>query len=325
MAGRSAHPLGSVTLVTGSSELLSERAVAAAVADVRAVQPDADVTTVPAEALTPGTLAELTSPSLFATAGAVVVQGLEGLPEPVHGALLDFATHPAADVALVLVHGGGAKGKGLLDKLRASADVHETRVEMPKPWRLPAFVTAEVRQHGGSVAADAAEFLVIAVGSDLRALAAAAQQLVSDCAPQRLTVDVVRRYFDGRAEIRGFDIADAAIAGRCTQALAQLRWAASNSVAPVLVTSAFASGLRSLGRLATAPGNLSEADMARHVGAPPFRLKSLRSQLRGWTPLGLREAIAAVARADLEVKGGTSDPDYAMERMVLAVTAARGG
>jgi DNA polymerase-3 subunit delta len=316
--------LGAVTLVTGPAEFLSERAVTRALQQVDCAFPSAESTVVLAESLTVGALAELTSPSLFATATAVVVRGLENLPDSVQPALLELATSPSPHSAMVLVHGGGQKGKGLLDKLRKLPAVHEVRTEAPKPWKLPGFVTAEVRHHGGSIADEAAAFLIDAVGTDLRALSGAAEQLVSDFAPQRLTVELVRRYFDGRAEVKGFDIADAAIAGRCTEALQQLRWAMGNSVAPVLITSAFASGLRSLGRLAFAPRNLSEADLARHVGTPPFRLKPLRTLLRGWTPEGLRTAIQAVARADLEVKGGAGDPEHAMERMVLAVTAAYG-
>jgi len=324
MAAAPPTVLGGITLVTGPAEFLSERAAAQALLDVRREHPDADTTTVLADTLTAGGLAELTSPSLFGTATVVVLRSLEDLPDPMHPVLLDYAQSPSPDTALVLVHSGGQKGKALLDRLRVLPVVHEVRGEAPKPWKLPAFVAAEVRQHGGSIADDAAAFLVEAVGTDMRALAGAAEQLVSDFAPQRLTVELARRYFDGRAEVKGFDIADAAIAGRRTEALEQLRWAMGNSVAPVLITSAFASGLRSLGRLGSAPRNLSEGDLARHVGAPPFRLKAMRGLLRGWTPEGIRAAIHAVARADLEVKGGAGDPDHAMERMVLAVTDAHG-
>jgi DNA polymerase-3 subunit delta len=289
-----------------------------------AASPELETSVVVAESLTLGAWAELTSPSLFATATAVVVRALENLPETVQPALLEHAAAPTPDTAVVLVHSGGPKGKGLLDKLRKLPAVTEVRSEAPKPWKLAAFVSAEVRQYGGTIGEDAAAFLVEAVGTDLRALSGAAEQLVSDFSPQRVSVELVRCYFDGRAEVKGFDIADAAIAGRCTEALEQLRWAMANSVPPVLITSAFASGLRSLGRLAFAPRNLSEGDLARHVGTPPFRIKPLRALLRGWAPAGLRTAISAVARADLDVKGGAGDPEHAMERMVLAVTRAHG-
>ena len=98
----------------------------------------------------------------------------------------------------------------------------------------------------------AASALVDAVGHDLRALAAAVAQLHSDSEGGPITVDQVRRYFGGRSEVTSFAVADAALAGRTGVAMEQLRWALATGVAPVLITSALASGVRGLGKLITA-------------------------------------------------------------------------
>jgi len=315
-------PLGTVTLITGVAEFLSERTVSRALAAVSAADPDADVTPVTASQLGVGELAGLTSPSLFAAVRAVVVRDLQDLPDTAHDELVAYAADPAQDVALVLVHAGGPKGKRLLDRLRAAA-VHEVKSEPPKPWELDRFVTGEVRHHRSTIAPDAAEFLVAAVGHDLRALAAAADQLVSDFAPECITTEIVRRYYDGRAEVKSFDIADAAVDGSVALALEQLRWALHNGVPAVFVISAFASKLRELGRLHAAPRGLRGTDLAREVGVTPYRLNALSGQLRHWQPAGLARAIHAVAGADLDVKGGVGDPDHALERMVLTVVRSR--
>jgi DNA polymerase III subunit delta len=314
--------LGKVTLVTGAEEFLAERAVRSVTDAVRAFDADADVTETTGTEVRPGSFAELTSPSLFAAFRAVVVRQLADVPEEGVGGLLTYAGSPADDIALVLVHPGGQRGKGVLDRLR-KAGVTEVRCETPKSYELPRFAAAEVRRAGGRITDEAAGALVDAVGTDLRALAGAAGQLAADFAGESITEDVVRRYFGGRAEVKGFAIADAAIAGQVAPALEQLRWAIGNGVVPVLVTSAFASGLRSLARFTSAPRGLREADLAREIGVPPWKLKSLRGQARGWTPGGLADAIQAVARADADVKGASSDADHALERMVLAVAAAR--
>jgi len=321
---------GTILLITGGAEFLSERAVQRAVGMIHHEAPEVDVAHVVASGLGAGELAALTSPSLFSSTSAIVVRELEDLDDRAQKDLLDFAAAPSPDVACVLVHSGGNKGKGVLDKLRKLAGVSEIRSAAPKPWELGAWVMSEVRSLGGSIADDAAGFLVTAVGNDLRALAGAADQLVNaattaDGRRERLDLELVRQYFGGRAEVKGFDIADAAVDGKRDVALEQLRWALGNSVAPVLITSAFASGLRSLARLGAAPRSLGEADLAREVGAPPFRLKALRRQLSGWDGEGLSRAITAVAQADLDVKGAAGDPDYALERMVLAVTSSRQG
>src|SRR4029453_4166632 len=100
---------------------------------------------------------------------------------------------------------------------------------------------------------------------------------------------------------------DAALAGRTGVAMEQLRWALATGVAPVLITSALASGVRGLGKLLTAGSGQREADLARGGGGPPGKLKSMRSQARGWDQGSLATALKAVAAADADVKGAAND------------------
>jgi DNA polymerase-3 subunit delta len=322
---KAADILGHVILVTGPEELLNERAVSSALAAVREHDAEAEVSQTNADQMSMAALADLAAPSLFSSNRCVVVRGLENLPEEAHQGLVDYASSPADDVGLVLVHSGGQKGKGLLDKLKKQKAVTEVKSAALKPSEFPRFVSAEVRSHGGRIAEDAAELLVASVGQDLRALAAAAEQLCSDAAGEPLTAAVVRKYFGGRAEVKSFAVADAAIYGRTAVALEELRWALESGTAPVLVTSAFASGLRGLARFKSAPRGLREADLAREAGVPPWKLRILRDQARGWEDAGLARAIRAVAQADADVKGAASDASYALERMVLTVAGARAG
>jgi len=318
--------LGHVTLVTGPEEFLNERMVATALHAVRHTHPEAELSETAADQLSMATLSDLAAPSLFSSVRVVVVRSIQDLPDDAHAGLVEYATAPDADVALVLVHNGGQKGKGLLDKLRKhTSTVTEVKSTAMKAHECPRFVSAEVRRHGGRIAEDAAELLVQSVGSDLRALAGAAQQLASDFAGEPLTVVLVKRYFGGRAEVKSFVVADAAIYGRTAVALEELRWALDTGTAAVLVTSAFAGGLRGLARFKSAPQGLREADLAREAGVPPWKLRILREQARGWDDQGLARAITAVARADAEVKGAASDAAYSLERMVLTVTGARTG
>src|SRR5262245_39273081 len=113
-----AGPLGGVTLVVGAEDLLVDRAVAAAVVAVRSADADAEMSELDAADLSPGGLAELTSPSLFATSRIVVVRALDGLSAETVPTLLAYAKSPEPDIALVLVHRGGQKGRATVDKLR---------------------------------------------------------------------------------------------------------------------------------------------------------------------------------------------------------------
>lgn len=320
-----ATAFGRILLITGNAEFLSDRTRRRAVAAITAEQPDCEIAETLASQLSAGELAGLTSPSLFCASSAVVVLELQDIGDAAQAELLAYAASPSDDVALVLVHGGGQKGKGLLDKLRAMSSVAEVAHEAPKYERDHArWVRTELRDLGATIDEDAASLLVAAVGQDLRALAGAADQLVASVEKgEHIEVEVVRRYFGGRADVRGFEIADAAIEGRIHVALEQARWAEGARVAPVLITSAFASGLRSLAKLSGAPGGLRDNEVASRIGAPPFKVRALRQQLRHWEPEGLARALDAVARADLDVKGGAADPAFAIERMVLQVAASR--
>lgn len=315
---------GRVTLVSGPESLLADRAVEELRGQVHTEAPDADVSEVEAARLDGAKLAEITNPSLFASRRAAVVTDLASLPTELVGDVAALAGTPPVDLALVLVHGGGPKGKGLLDKVKAAG---ATLVDCPlvKAWELPQFVAAEARQVGTGIESGAAPLLVDAVGHDLRALAAAVRQLAADSEEGRLSMESVRRYFAGRSEVTSFAVADATLAGRTGLAMEQLRWALSTGVAPVLVTSALASGVRGLGKLVSAGGGLREADLAREVGVPPWKLKTMRAQARGWDTTGLAHALQAVAQADAEVKGAADDAGFALERMVLMVSRARKG
>ncbi|MGN6252168.1 MAG: DNA polymerase III subunit delta [Marmoricola sp.] len=317
--------LGRLTLVTGPEEFLAERTVTQVRAAVRAHDAEAELSETTGDRLTMATLGEMSAPSLFSSTRCVVVRSLEDLPEESVAGLLDYAQAPAEDVAVVLVHSGGQKGSGVLTKLRRSPRVTEVKNAPLKGARdFQGFVVAELRSLRVRIDPDAAEHLVLAVGQDLRSLAAAADQLAGDFEGKPLTLEMVKRYFAGRAEAKSFAIADAVVEGRRSRALEELRWALDTGTAPVLVTSAVAGSLRGLARLKGARKGMREGDLARELGVPPWKVRTLRGQAERWDADALGTAIRVVARADADIKGQGSDAGFALERMVLEVTAACG-
>jgi DNA polymerase-3 subunit delta len=315
--------LGRVTLVTGKEEFLNERTIAAVRDAVRRHDAEAEMSETEASGLTLAQLGEMSAPSLFSSTRCVVVRGLENLPDESVDGLLEYAAEPVDDVALVLAHGGGPKGSGVLTKLRKLSAVTEVKSEELRGSDFPGFVAEEVRHHGSSIDKDATAFLVSAVGQDLRSLAAAADQLTNDLPGEPLTVEKVRRYFGGRAEAKSFAVADAAFWGRRRMALEELRWAIDGGTAPVLVTSAFAGSARGVARYKSAPRGMREAAPAREVGVPPWKLRTIRDQSRGWSDPAIARAIRAVAEADADIKGKASDASYTLERLVLTITGLR--
>ncbi len=306
--------LGRVTLVTGSEEYLNERTVAAVKDAVKRHDAEAELGETRGTDLTLATLGELAAPSLFSAVRCVVVREIENLPDESVDGLLGYCAAPAEEVALVLVHGGGQKGSGVLAKLRKLPAVTEQKSAAVKAWELPKFVAAECKQRRATIDPSAAEVLVQAVGADLRSLVAAIDQLVSDHPGERLTEDVVRMYFGGRAEVKNYEIADAIIGGRRARALQELRWAFEAGTSEVYILATLAGQLRTVA---------DHVAGVRDGGLPPWKAKQVRSQAQGWTEKGITRAIRAVAQADADIKGAAGDAPYTLERLVLTIAGLR--
>jgi DNA polymerase-3 subunit delta len=312
-----------VTLVVGDEEFLADRAVGSVVATVRAADSQAEVHDLAGGKVEAGELIRLASPSLFGDRSVVVIRSAQDLPKEVIAEVVNYAAHPSEDTVLVLAHPGGVKGKALVDGVKKAGAEVITVAKLSKPGERLDFIKAEIRRAGRTIAPAAAQALLDAVGSDLRELAAACDQLAFDTPGKAIDEAAVARYYRGRAEVSGFTIADLAIEGRLGEALEQLRWALATGVAPVLIVSALAGGLRSLAKVGGAPRNLRGAQLASHVGMPPWKIDRVRRQLGGWGPEGISAAVQAVALADEQVKGGGADPAYALERAVHVIVASR--
>jgi DNA polymerase-3 subunit delta len=311
-----------VTIVVGEEEFLIDRAVRDLIAATQGSGLAGDVHDLDGATLGPGELNSLTSPSLFGGVCVLVIRSAQNASKEVTAELVRYAASPAQDVSLILTHAGGPKGKDLLASVKAAG---ARVIECPKVTRFAErldFVRAEFRRAGRRADDAAARALLDAVGSDLRELAAACDQLAADAA-DHVDEAVVAKYYRGRAEATGFTVADRAVEGHLAQALEQLRWALATGVSPVLICSALAQGVRLLGRVGSAPRGKNTAALAAEVGAPPWKIDRVRQQLRGWQPEGIARALHAVAEADAQVKGEATSADYALERAVRRIVAAR--
>ncbi|GAA3757702.1 DNA polymerase III subunit delta [Salinactinospora qingdaonensis] len=317
--------MGSVSLlsvIVGEEELLVDRAVAEIVAAARADDPEVDVHDLVPSQVTAGTLVEVTSPSLFGERRVVVLRSAQDFTKDIAAEVTAYLNAPADDVVLVLTHAGGAKGKALLE---AAKKAGAQRIDCPKPTKAAErlqFVKGEFQRAGRQITQDAAQALLDAVGNDLRELAAACTQLVADT-EGRVGTETVARYHTGKAEASGFTVADRAVEGKLGEALEQLRWSLTVGTAPVLINSALAGAVRGLAVAAQPPRGMSDADLAKRAKVPPWKLRTLRQQARGWTPQGVARALEVVAETDALIKGAGRDPGYALERAVIEIAAAR--
>ncbi|RPF28796.1 DNA polymerase III subunit delta [Georgenia muralis] len=311
--------LAPVVLVRGTEGLLADRAVDRLLELAKEADPQVEVTTVEAAAYERGQLEMLASPSLFGERRCVVVEGLESMSDPFLDDALAYLRAVPDDVWLVLRHGGGTRGKKLLDAVAAAGHPVVACDPVKRDADKADLVRTDFRRARRRIEPDAVQALVEAVGTDLRELGAATAQLVADTTGT-VTTDVVLRYYGGRVEATGFRVADAAVAGRAGEAVALLRHAVATGTGPVPVVAALAMKLRTLAKVAATRGRTGVS--VGDLGLAPWQIDRARRELDGWTPEGLAAAITAVAAADAEVKGLGRDPVFAVERAVLRIAAA---
>ncbi|HIV58827.1 MAG TPA: DNA polymerase III subunit delta [Candidatus Stackebrandtia faecavium] len=310
-----------VRLVLGDEGLLAERAVNDVITRARQTDPHVQVHRSNGSELTPGELSMLTSATLFGGGSVVVVEDAQDAKKDLATALLSYAANPADGIALVLVHAGGNKGKALADGIRKTGAEVETVAKIKRASDRTRFVMDEFRRLGAKPSTATAEALITATGHDLRELASACSQLVADVGGN-VTVDEVHKYYRGRAEVSGFTVADAAVAGNAESALSSLRWALSIGVDPVPMADALATGVRNIAKVVGTRG--SGYQLASRLGMAPWQVEKAQQQAKGWSSNGLVAAMETTANLNADVKGGAEDREYALERAVLAIAAARG-
>jgi DNA polymerase III subunit delta len=329
MAPAPSDPPPRVTLVIGPEELLVERAVADVVAAARLQEPDLERRLVDAAADgAAAALAEALSPTLFGDSAVIVVSALDRAEDDLAATLVAAMADPPEHVWIVLVHPGGVKGKALLTAVRGAGAAEVPCPELKKGRPTVEFLTRELARHRRTATREAVGALYDAVGHDPRMLASAVAQLAVDVETDPIDVDDVSRYFGGMAEVTGFQISDAVWERRPTDALRNLRWTAEagdrGRIGPATV-GAVASGLRGLVRYAGASRGAPDAQLAREVGVPPWKLRVLRQQLGRWRPDQLAAAVLLLAATDAAVKGGLREGEnldaaqkmLALERLVV--------
>jgi DNA polymerase-3 subunit delta len=311
-----------VVLVSGTESFLAERAIRQLRDLLKAEDPSLEISDIDAASYAPGELLSLASPSLFGEPRLIRIASAEKCTDALIEDVISYLALPADDTYVVLRHGGGVRGKKMLDAVRAAAGVAEEVVctELKRDSDKYDFASAEFRAAGKRVSPGAIRALVSAFSDDLAELSSACTQLISD-ASEEITEVTVERYYAGRVETNAFAVADSAIGGSYGDALALLRHALASGADPVPIVAAFAMKLRTMAKVLGTRGGSGQ--LAGQLGMAPWQVDRARRDLAGWTGEGLGRSIQVLAETDESVKGAGRDPVFALERMI-GVISSRG-
>lgn len=309
-----------IVLVSGAESFLADRAIQRIREALRDADASLEVSDLDASSYVPGELLTLASPSLFGEPRLIRVSDVEKCNDEFLLEMLDYAESPDPDTTVVLRHGGGVRGKKLLDSLRSGTGsaVEIVCSELKSDNDKFDFAGNEFRLVGRKIAPSALRSLVQAFSGSGSELANACQQLIAD-ADGDITDRTVEDYYGGRIEATAFKVVDSAVAGRLGDALVTLRHALQSGADPVPIVATFAAKLRLMAKLFGE--RRSSGELAGQLGAAPWQIDRARKDLSGWSENGLGNAIEVIAQTDANVKGASRDPVYALERMVNVVAS----
>jgi DNA polymerase-3 subunit delta len=243
--------------------------------------------------------------SLFDAGRLVIVRDADDAKESSLSAIARWAQNPTPDTRLVLLV---CTPQGTKRVLKAIGDMAEVRTpdDVP-PWEAPGWVAKRARALGRKMTGDAAKALVEALGTDLRELATALDQLIATTpADAGIDVATVTTQFRG-IESRIHEFVDALFDRDRTQALRRLRALLSNGEPPILIVASIASQLRILAMLSTAERRPAAA-VAKELGLREGQVKRAMRRSRNFSPDEIRRAYRLVADADLAFKSEDDDP-----------------
>jgi len=309
-----------ITLIQGGEELLADRAISEAVAGSNGATP----THLSAETLELGQITDALAPSLFGDARLIVIKGIQDLAAELGDEIANYLEDPDEGVHLILWHKGGVKGKALVEKIKKikpnliAADV------IKKESDKADFVRSEFLRLGRKITGEGVQAIVDALGSDMRELSSVCSQLSADVVgTAAISESDVAKFQQGRVETTGFDVADAVLEGKTDLALVTLRQALESGVDPVMIISALAGSLRAVAKVSGVNRSVKSFELAGPLGLSPWQIDKARRQLAGWTPGTLSSAVIALSQADADIKGAASDPIYALERAVIALSRSK--
>lgn len=309
-------------LLRGKDKFLVERAVEQVKKLIN--QADLEIHELNAASYVKGQLLVEASASLFSQPRLLVISGLEAMNEVFLTEALAFLESTqlqegiaAADLFCIFIHEGGQRGKKILTALEKAGAWIEPCTEL-KSYELEEFIQVEAKRLKVRVERQTLGEIIEAVGNDLRELVGSLKQLASDVGKEITSADV-KQYFGYKAEVSGFKVADLAVSGQTGAALVALRQAFHVGSNPVALVAVLGMRIRQVAKyLAYRQGKIE----LKELGMASWQINKIRNETRYWTPRDLGICLQELARSDYDTKGGSKDPEFAVERLVRVIAAA---
>ena len=316
-----------VTLVVGGDAYLNNLNARTLREKIQKNAPDAEIIELDASSADKYAFDEAVGPSLFGDGTIVIIDDLQSADESLVEAIEKFCQQAQnnennfdeSSLSWVIArHEGGLKGKSIVTRLTKAGAQTITVPDLKKDDAKLNFVMSIFDRHNRSVEPQAAQRLVAVLGGKTGELAALCSQLCFDYDDDPITLNIVDRYLIADPQVTGFFVADKAVTGHLGSAVLSARTAVAQGVDPIALIGALASKVRLIAlAMAVRNGTISSAE----AKANPWALKMAMRQLAGWSSAGVSKSLQALAWADEQCKGGSSDANYALEKCIMIISS----
>jgi DNA polymerase-3 subunit delta len=310
VTSKSAEP---VVLLWGESEFLLREAAAELFGDSRPTE------LIGAE-WTPGTTADLATPSLFGEARGLLVTLADDLADEALDEIVRYSEAPAPGSSLVLAARVSAGAKGAPPRLSRHLKGHATirGVALARKdlldWVLSRGKGKQIR-----VTPQGATALVDTLGEDPAVLDQALEQVASAFPEEGCTPETVAAQFRGLGDRRIWDLCDAAFSRDLPRALRHLTAMLDAREEPLAILGGVAARIRDLLRVTSLPSRLPPAEAAKAAGLRfDWQVRRYKQQARRFTTEELVGLHARVAEADRDLKTGAQG-DVVLGRLVVGI------
>lgn len=260
--------------------------------------------------------------SLFASKRAVVVRNADALKGDGEE-MVAYLADPAPDAALILLAAKPDKRRTVWKRLMERASV--VPADPLKGRALRARVMERVRRRNLALRDDALEELLERVGQDLRRLMGELDKLEAFASPAPLSAGDVAAILGRGMAPPLYRLGDALASRRGREALEILQALLEEGEVPLKVLGTFHRALRQVrGALALRGSRAAREELVSRLGVLPFKVGDVLEASRRWSEDDLRQAFAAMDRADRRLKSG-AEPRTALAAAVAeACAGARG-
>ena len=302
--------LPKITLITGTADLLVDRALEKVwtalksnIKEINKLEIDAKSEESYAQ------FVDAMSPNLFGSSYLVIVDNINVAEDKLDEKLVEVLRNAESNISeenfLVVIHRGGSGGTGIVKALQKQKAVEIKCESIESTNQFLNFMRSEFKKNKRVVEEDALIALRDAIGQELDELAGAINQLCFDIVEEKITLDAVKKYYEGNAAVKVYDISNALWNADTQSALKHLNdLLEQDSNSFVFVVSVLAGSLRKLVKLAGLPTSATKLQIAQELKINPNQVEYLTPQLKNWTPTSLANAVVELAKVDALVRAG---------------------